>query len=153
MELSIIEDQFVLPLNLNNYKVKLRPGNRPDTSVARIKAKTPVPDDTAKASEAIESLRSFVDKVKVVGRSEISVVGSVDLSVVDPHQYRDELIRMIGEDVGKVTSAIGPDYKVVMGGLNAPVNWTRSGPLNLLFYVPYSLRVIPSNVTSVSDFY
>jgi hypothetical protein len=67
---------------------------------------------------------------------------------VNPTQYRDRVIELMAADVKKVTAALGPDYKVVLRGIDQPIQWVRDGMLELTIYVPYRYDVLPASVTS-----
>lgn len=149
IELSLVENDYVIPLSKDNFKVELRAGSRPDTSKATIRVKTSIPDNQQEAAALIEKMKGFVKKVPVVGRSEIEALSSVDVSIVSPNKYRSEIIKLFSKDIKEVTSSIGDDYKVIVEGIDRPVKWVRSGPLTLALYIPYHYVVIPKNVNSV----
>lgn len=149
IELSLVENNYVVPLNKDNYRVGLRAGPRPDTSRATIRVKTSIPQDEQKATALVDKMEKFVDQVTVVGRSELQSLSSVDLSIVSPGQYRAEIIQLFAEDVKAVTDSLGEGYEVIVEGIDAPVQWARSGPLHLSLYIPYTYTVIPKNVNSI----
>lgn len=68
--------------------------------------------------------------------------------MVNPHQYRSNIIELVAKDVNTTTSALGKDYRVIMQGLDQPVQWVRVGPVQLAMYIPYSYHIIPSNISS-----
>ena len=39
----------------------------------------------------------------------------------------------------------GPGYGVMLTGLERPVAWSRSGPLELALYIPYALTIEPAH--------
>lgn len=149
IELSIVESGFVIPLTLDNHRIELKRGSRPDTSRAKIRVKTAIPSDMNKATKLVEEMASFVGKVNLVGRTEFNSLGSVDVSVVNPNQYRSEIIALFSADAKAVATSLGDDYKVIVEGIDRPVQWVRVGPLQLALYVPYSYNVIPDNITSI----
>ncbi|MFS1526327.1 hypothetical protein ACL7TT_19890 [Microbulbifer sp. 2304DJ12-6] len=150
IELSIVESGFVIPLTLDNHRIELKRGSRPDTSRAKVRVKTAIPSDMNKATKLVEEMASFVDKVNLVGRTEFNSLGSIDVSVVNPNQYRSEIIALFSADAKAVATSLGDDYKVIVEGIDRPVQWVRVGPLQLALYVPYSYNVIPDNITSIS---
>jgi hypothetical protein len=149
IELSVIdENDLVIPLKVDSATVVLRPGDRPDTSQTRISVKTRIPDSNASGQALISKLKDFVNDIKVTGRTKLDPDGDVDISIVGPHRYRDEIIQLFAADAKKVTEALGPDYKVVALGIDRPVQWVRTGLLELALFVPYRYDVLPATVTT-----
>jgi hypothetical protein len=149
IELSVIgENSLVLPLRLDSATLVLSADRLPDTSMTRISVKTPIPPKVANSSALVAKLRDFVSGIKPIGRTLIDKNGDIEISIVNPHQYRDRVIELFAEDVRKVTAALGQDYKVVARGIDAPIRWVRSGMLEVSLYVPYGYDVLPASVTS-----
>ena len=116
IELSTVSASgFVLPLNESNYRIDLENGNRPDTSEAYFRAKSAVTASTGDGEAQVLELKRFVSGLKMVGRTQVFVSGDVEVSIVNPNQYRAEAIKLFAEDVGSVTSALGSDnYRVIV---------------------------------------
>lgn len=148
IELSVIDDDLVIPLRVDSASVVLSPGSRPDTSTTAISVKTRIPAQGADGQALISKLKDFVTAIKPVGRTQLEPGGAVDISIVGPDQYRDEIVRLAAEDAKRATAALGADYRVIVQGLDRPVVWTRAGLLELSLFVPYSYVVLPSSVTS-----
>jgi hypothetical protein len=150
IELSVIDESgLVIPLKVDSATVVLSPGDRPDTSIARISVKTRIP--TAVNGQAlISKLKDFTAGVKEVGRTRLEASGSVDISIVAPHRYREEIIALYAADAKKVAAALGDDYRIVTTGIDRPVRWVRMGLLELALFVPYSYQVVPSSIHSVA---
>jgi hypothetical protein len=151
VEVSVVNDDgLVYPLTPENYRIDLSPGNRPDTSTATISMKTAVPATDADGQALVNTLREFVAGLSVVGRTQLDPVGDVQISVVDPHQYRSEIIKLVAGDISQVTSTLGAEYRVIVEGIDRPVEWFRLGLLDLGLFIPYRYTVIPQSVTSVA---
>jgi hypothetical protein len=149
IQVSVVNDDgLVYPLTADNYRIALRPGGRPDTSIATISIKTPVPATGADGQALVNKLRQFVADLPVTGRTLLDPVGDVEISVVDPHQYRGEIIDLVASDVRRVTAALGSEYRVIVQGIDRPVEWFRLGLLDLGLFVPYEYTVIPQTVTA-----
>lgn len=149
IELSVIDENgLVIPLKVDSATVVLRPGGRPDTSATRISVKTKIPPQGANGQALISKLKDFVTNIKVTGRTTLDVDGDVDISIVAPHQYRDEIIELYAADAKKITTALGEDYKVVTTGIDRPVKWVRMGLLELALFVPYKFDVVPATVST-----
>ncbi len=148
IELSVIDAGMVIPLRVDSATVTLADGARPDTSVTTISVKTRIPAKAADGQALISKLKDFVSVIKPVGRTQLEPDGDVDISIVGPEQYRAEIVARFAEDTRKVTAALGAEYRVVVQGIDRPVEWNRLGLLDLALYVPYSYVVLPSNITS-----
>jgi hypothetical protein len=118
------------------------PDSRPDTSRAVVVIKTKIlPTDTI--NDATVRVTDFVGKTQKIGRVEILGMDTWDLTLIGPQQYRTELIARIGEDAKQIMNAFGPGYNISAEGLQQPVAWYRSGPLELALFIPYRLSVSP----------
>lgn len=152
IELSVVDDNgLVLPLKVDSATVVLNPGDRPDTSRTTISVKTRIPLENANGAALIAKLKDFVTAIKPVGRTQLSPDGDVEISIVNPMQYRDKVIALFADDVKKVTGALGDGYRVVARGIDRPIAWQRMGLLDLALYVPYQYEVLPVTVTSYSS--
>jgi hypothetical protein len=149
IELSVIGDNnLVLPLRLDSGTLALAGGQRPDTSETTINVKTRIPANVANSSALVAKLRDFVRGIKPVGRTIVDGYGDFEISLVQPAQYRDEVIGLFAADVKKVTAALGSDYKVVVHGIDKPIQWVRDGMLDVTIFVPYGFEVIPGTVNA-----
>jgi hypothetical protein len=120
----------------------IRPDGRPDTSVAVLVVKTRVtPTDTFDA--ATGRIEAFAEKTAKAGRTEILPTQDWDLTLIGPQRYRGEVLALVADDARKVAGTFGPDYAVAADGLQLPLSWYQSGPLELALYVPYKLTVTP----------
>jgi hypothetical protein len=149
IELSVIGDNnLVLPLRIDSATLHLMAGDRSDTSEATISVKTQIPAQVGNSSALVAKLKDFATNIKPVGRTIIDSDGGIQISIVNPMQYRDRVIELMAADVKKVTAALGPDYKVVLRGIDQPIQWVRDGMLELTIFVPYRYDVLPATVTS-----
>ncbi|WP_143710933.1 hypothetical protein [Saccharophagus degradans] len=148
IELSIVKNGFVLPLVSVDSSIEIVSGDRPDTSQVKVRAKTNIPKNLESPEKLLAKLTAFTESVPVEGRTELIAYDEPDVSVVNPHQYRSNIIELVAKDVNTTTSALGKDYRVIMQGLDQPVQWVRVGPVQLAMYIPYSYHIIPSNISS-----
>jgi hypothetical protein len=152
IELSVIGDNsLVLPLRLDSATLVLSRDKLPDTSKTTISVKTRIPSTVGNSSALVAKLKDFVSGIKPVGRTLIDKDGDVEISIVNPAQYRDRVIELFAADVKKVTSALGQDYKVIARGIDAPIQWVRAGMLEVAIFVPYGYDVLPASVTSYTQ--
>jgi hypothetical protein len=71
-------------------------------------------------------------------------LGDLELSVVDPEQYRADLLTQIAQDGQKTSAALGDRYAAQLSGLERRVAWQRTGDLDLTLFIPYKLDVGPA---------
>lgn len=117
-------------------------GNRADTSMVSIVVKTPIrPSDTL--DQASGRIESFVAGVTKSGRTLVTVWGEWQLTVVNPNQYRGAILALMASDAATATAAFGSGYAVEVEGLQYPVTWRQTGPLELALFIPYALKVTP----------
>lgn len=124
---------------LDNVIVK---DSKVDTSRATLVVKTPVTvGDTFDSATA--RIEAFAERTPKVGRTEILSNDDWQLTLVDPGQYRPEVARLIADDARRMAAVFGDGYGVEVQGLQLPVSWYQSGPLELAIYIPYRLTVRP----------
>jgi hypothetical protein len=105
IELSVVdESDLVIPLKVDSATVVLLPGDRPDTSSTRISVKTRIPPAGANGQALISKLKDFTAGIKEVGRTKLESSGSVDISIVAPHRYREEIVALYAADAKKECS-------------------------------------------------
>lgn len=154
IQLSIVgENDMVRPLSLESFNTGIRPGSRPDTSVAFLKVKTKIPDTVADSYKLATKLGAFVEKIEEVGRTRIKSSDEISVSVVNPYQYRKEVLALVLNEIRQVTSTLGPDYRAIVTGIDGEVQWARSGDLHLAFYLPYEYTVLPTSISTIMPDY
>jgi hypothetical protein len=117
-------------------------GKKPDVSYADLLIKTRVgPNDSFDAASA--RVRDFVRRTQKVGRTEIVLSNDYDLTLVDPNQYRPQIMKAIAQDARTATTALGEGYGVRLEGLENRVTWYQYGPLQLALFIPYTLEIMP----------
>jgi len=139
-----VNESFVRPLTKENHEIDLtKEGNRPDTSRATIHVSTRL---TGKSNPGvlIDKLKTFVSGTAVVGRTVLEAQDEVEISIRDPNQYRDQIVKLVAQDIGRVTSALGADYRIHLMGIDRRVKWVRSGLSEVTLYIPYSYDVLPA---------
>lgn len=136
-------DTIVEPLTLANYRaLTFKKDNRPDSDRVIFMIKTPLTAGTdAKAATA--RIDAFVKAVPTVGRAQMEVSGDLTLSVVNPDQYREQIIGLIANEAKAITTKFGPDYAVEARGADRPVEWSRAGATDVFLYVPYQITIVP----------
>lgn len=112
---------------------------RPDTARVALRLRVDIDSDDP---QQIEALRRFVRDTPMVGRTEVELDKDTALGMRRPERYRYELIDAIAADSQKIRETMGSGCSVELEGLNTRIDWERVGPLELLLYVPYSMRVV-----------
>lgn len=134
-----VGDTVLVPFDETMIEKSIFPEGRPDTSVANVVVKTAVKaDDTYDA--AVERVRAFVKATPKTGRTEVLADGRWDLTLIGPENNRDELIAKIAADAKKTAGLFGSAFAVQVDGLQSPIAWYQSGPLDLDLYLPYTLN-------------
>lgn len=128
------------PITRESPKIKLSEGSdRADTSCAELYVKVPLKaDDNVPA--LTEELKNFVSSTAVAGRTEL-LPGEVGLSLLDPEQYRHELIGAIAKDVVKVASLFGESASFTVTGLDQKMKIRRVGVTEVELYLDYGFVI------------
>ncbi len=149
IELSTVTDSgFVIRMTEANHRIELGIGARPDTSRAEFRVRRRVPTSIDDGEAAVLELRRFVADLKMTGRTEVRADGDVEVSIVNPEQYRAAVLQLMADDISAVTGALGEEYRVIVTGADRPVQWVRAGSLGVALFVPYSYVVVPETLGS-----
>lgn len=144
IELGVQDESagVVVPFKYESLPALMSSGSRADTSQITIIVKTKIqPADTF--DTATGRVDAFIKKIKLVGRAQAARTGDWGLTIISPRQYRPEIVAAIAKDANETAKAVGPAYGVTLTGLERPIGWVRSGPLELALYIPYTLTVQP----------
>ncbi|MEO7914450.1 MAG: TonB-dependent receptor [Novosphingobium sp.] len=134
-------DFELVPVTAANYRDLLfESGNRPDTSKIKLYVKAKLAGSTGSAQKRIDD---FVKTVPPNGRALMEKQGSLTLTIIDPDQYRDEVVKLVAENAKRYASYFGPDYGVEVGGLNEQLAWTQVSNTQVFLYIPYRFSIKP----------
>lgn len=137
-----IGDEVVGQFDESMLDAVIEPDAKADTSRAVLLIKTAVHGaDTFDAATA--RIKVFAERAQKVGRTEILFKSNWQLTLVGPAQYRGKVAKLVAEDARQMAATFGPGYGVEVEGLQLPVSWYQSGPLDLALYIPYRLKVRP----------
>lgn len=140
IELSYGEG-FLLPINLNDESLQLiEDSKRTDTSSVSIFIKIAL-DQARAPRDQIAELRSFIEKANRVSRTEIEVLDDVGVSLINPEQYRYEILKKVSEENNRVKEVVGGSCEITIAGLQGRVEWERSDVAELTLYIPYMTEV------------
>ena len=129
------EIEFVVPFDLNDSKVTS--GYRSDTSRVELVIKSPILETDDDPEKIFERIEAFMDSVRVTGRAVVADSGDPNYSLVNISQYRETLLRMIAADNESLRAIFGQQYQVSILGLEEPMRWRVTGPMELSIYFPY----------------
>ena len=115
-----------------------------------IRLKTAIPDQSIDGQTLVKHLRGFVKSTETVGRTVVNATGKVDISILNPEQYRLDVIKLITTEIRAINDGLGADYKVVLQGLERPLDWRRVGIVDVELYIPYKFVIIPGTITSLT---
>ena len=140
IELGSLGDEVVGAFDETKLDSMIRPDSRPDTSAAVLLVKTRVaPADTLESVTG--RIEAFIKSTPKVGRTEILRNAGYDLTLIGPERYRAELIGKMAANARENAALFGESYAVSVEGLQRPLSWYQSGPLELALYIPHKLTV------------
>lgn len=90
---------------------------------------------------AQERIAGFVKAVPATGRSQIEQNGSLTLTIVNPDQYRDEILSRVAAAAKHHAGFFGPDYGVEVSGLDKDIKWAQVSNTEVFLYIPYSFSI------------
>jgi hypothetical protein len=118
-------------------------GGRNDTSFIAVYVKHRLELDGSNARQAVLAIESFAKKVRLVGRSEIIPSGDTQISIINPQQYRYQILKLVAEDAKKVAAMFGPDYGIDLSAFTRPVEWVGETPTEVFMYIRYGASIGP----------
>lgn len=135
---------IVEPLTLANYRnLPLTNDGRPDTDRTTFLVKTKL-GAGVDPKAALDRIAAFIKDVPTVGRAEMKENDDLTLSVVNPDQYRGQIVDLVAADARATAAKLGPEYGVDAKGLDRPVEWSRASLTEVFLYVPYTYSVVPT---------
>ncbi|MBO9517055.1 MAG: TonB-dependent receptor [Porphyrobacter sp.] len=136
-------DYILTPLTPENLdEIAIAADNRPDSERVVFLVKAALGGKES-GSAAQERISSYITAVPETGRAQMDEWGDATLSVVGPDGYRSQIAGKIAEDANVLAAQMGEGYAVEVEGLNMPVQWARSGPSDVMLFIPYKLTIVP----------
>lgn len=89
--------------------------------------------------DATEEIYSFVASIKKPDDTEISV-GNTSLAISSPDKFREQLLKLVKQEVETTKSVLGPEYKASISGLENPVLVRQKNDKQVTLYVDYSIE-------------
>ena len=139
---QLVTGDFELtPVTRENFKDLLfEKGNRPDTSKIDLMVKAKLAGSTGNAQKRIDD---FIKAVPASGRALMDKLGDPTLTIINPDQYRDEIVKLVAESSKRYAGYFGPDYGVEVGGLNEQLAWAQVSGTEVFLYIPYRFSIKP----------
>ena len=131
----------ISPVTRANYaELPLQWGGRADTSKVELLVKVRL------AGSAAAAEKRLTDFIKAVPRSDRGVIdktGNLALTIVDPDQYRDQVIKLVAAEAARSAAMFGPDYRFNISGIDAQLNWSQVSSTDVFLYLPYRYNIYP----------
>jgi hypothetical protein len=139
---ELVSGAFELgPVTKANYQeLPLVFAGRVDTSKAVLMFKTKL---AGSAAAAEQKLKDFAKSAPKSGRGAVDVAGAITLTIVNPDQYREAIVKLIAENARHYASVFGPDYAVQVNGIDAQISWSQVSSTDVFLYVPYHYTIVP----------
>ena len=141
MTLALVDDDngIVRQYTLAGAQQVMESGGRADTTQLEIRVRTTVaPGDTLDSIH--DRVAHFVEALPKPGRVEMTV-GRTDLTMVNLEQYRDGMVRGILAEGRALSAQVGGAQQVTVGGLESQVAFHRTGDMDLVLFLPYTLSL------------
>ncbi len=137
----VVGDFELHPVTLANYQdIALGKGSRPDTSQISFYVKSKLGGSPGSAQDRIDA---FIGSVPTNGRSLIEPLGDLTLTIINPDQYRDQIVKLIAAESTKYAGYFGADYGVDVGGLDGQIHWAQASLSEVFLYIPYRFSIKP----------
>ena len=131
----------LVPVTRASYRsLPMFPAGRVDTSRIELMIKVKL---TGSADEAQKRLKDFAESIPRTGRALVEPVGGVTLTIVNPDQYRDQIVQLVADSARRYSAMFGPDYGVQVTGIDGQIAWSQVSPTEVFLYIPYSYTVVP----------
>ena len=95
------------------------------------------------ADAARERLETFINSIKGSGRATVESAGTIQLTVVNPDQYRDQVLKLVAEDARHNAALFGPEFTFSIAGTDLPIVWTQVSSTEVFLFVPYRYNINP----------
>lgn len=131
----------LFPVTKTNYKGwPLYGAGRADTSQVAVLIKGKL---EGSASDTQSRLFAFASSIKGSGRATVGYNGTIQLTVVNPDQYRSAIISLVAEDAKQTAALFGPNFTFNVTGIDGQVAWSQVSTTEVFLYIPYRYVIIP----------
>ena len=131
----------IVPVTRENYaSLPFEWAGRVDTSKVDLLVRARL-DGSADATR--RKLQAFVGAVRGSGRATIETSGGTTLTVVNPDQYRDAIVKLVADDARHTSAMFGPDFTFNVNGIDGQIGWSQVSDTEVLLYIPYRYAIVP----------
>lgn len=93
------------------------------------------------AEDTRKRINDFILSLKGSGRATVSTPGTIALTVVNPDQYREAIIKLVAADASRTASLFGPNVTFNVTGIDGQVAWSQVSPTEVFLYIPYRYTI------------
>jgi hypothetical protein len=137
----VIGNFELTPVTKANYQeLPLNWAGRVDTSKVDVMVKVKLGGSTVSADQRIDA---YVKSLARNGRGAIDKTGGLTLTIINPDQYRDDIVKLVAEDARTRAAIFGPDYAVQVSGIDGQIFWSQVSGTDVFLYIPYRYTVVP----------
>jgi hypothetical protein len=131
----------LIPVTKASYQeLPLFSAGRVDTSQANVMLKVRLAGSTTAAQQRLDG---FIKGIPRNGRGAIDKSGTLTLTIVNPDQYREAIVRLVADDARRYAGLFGTDYAVRVEGIDAQISWSQVSGSDVFLYVPYHYTIVP----------
>jgi hypothetical protein len=132
-------DFELVAVTRENYRdLTFEGAGRPDTSRIDVMIKAKLAGSAGSAQDRIDR---FIKAVPPSGRALLEKRGRLTLTIINPDQYREEIVKLVAENAKRNASFFGPDYGVEVGGLDQELAWAQVSNTEVFLYIPYRFTI------------
>jgi hypothetical protein len=140
--IEMVTGNFELtPVTKANYQeLPFNSAGRVDTSQINFMIKVKLAGSTSAAEQRLDA---FVKSVPRTGRGAIDKSGGLTLTIINPDQYREAIVKLIAEHTRHYAGIFGADYAVQLNGIDGQVLWSQVSGTDVFLYMPYRYTIVP----------
>jgi hypothetical protein len=124
----------------NYQELPLSWAGRPDTSKADLMVKVKLDGSIDAAQKRIDA---FVKSIAKSERGAVDKAGGLTLTIINPDQYRDTIVKLVAEHTRTYAAMFGADYAVQINGIDGQVNWSQVSGTEVFLFIPYRYTIVP----------
>ena len=131
----------LMPVTRANYaELPFQWAGRADTSKVELLVKVRL---AGSAAAAEKRLSDFIKAVPKSDRGVIDKTGNLTLTIVDPDQYRDQVIKLVADEATRNAAIFGPEYRYNISGIDSQLSWSQVSSTEVFLYLPYRYNIYP----------
>jgi len=140
--LELVSGNFqLIPVTRANYQeLPFQWAGRVDTSKIDLRIKIKL---AGSASAASKRLTDFIKSIPGSGRAVVETTGGLALTIVNPDQYRDDIVRLVAGDAKHNAGIFGPDFAFNITGIDGQISWSQVSSTDVFLYLPYRYTIVP----------